>query len=31
MSGIDTLADLHTQGLITDEDFASRKAEILGS
>jgi hypothetical protein len=25
-----TLADLHTQGLLTDEEFASQKAKLLG-
>jgi hypothetical protein len=26
-----TLADLHTQGLLTDEEFAAQKAKLLGS
>jgi hypothetical protein len=26
-----TLADLHTQGLLTDDEFAAQKAKLLGS
>lgn len=25
------LAELHTQGILTDEEFAAKKAELLGS
>lgn len=31
MDRVSKLADLHQQGLITDDEFAKRKAEILGS
>ena len=30
MAEIQKLADLHSQGILTDEEFAAKKAQILG-
>jgi Short C-terminal domain len=30
MAQLQQLADLHTQGILTDEEFAAKKAQILG-
>ena len=30
MAQLQQLADLHAQGILTDEEFAAKKAQILG-
>ena len=30
MAELQQLADLHAQGILTDEEFAAKKAQILG-
>ena len=30
MAQLEQLADLHTKGILTDEEFAAKKAQILG-
>ena len=30
MAEIQKLAELHTQGILTDEEFAAKKKQILG-
>ena len=30
MAQLEQLADLHSKGILTDEEFAAKKAQILG-
>jgi hypothetical protein len=30
VAALQQLADLHTQGLLTDEEFSAQKAKLLG-